>query len=491
MKQPILTRSLLGAACAAALLAACGGGGSATAPVALPEPVPGPVLLGTPTVSGTITGFGSVIIDGVRIDDKKVAAGKEKADGTIAAAELKIGQHVEVEHDGTLVATKIRVSAEVEGSVAAVDLVARTLTVLGQTVTINADAALGPVTVFGAPYTKLDDVKAGDAVEIHGLIKTDAAGKVSLQATRIEKKSVDIADRVNGVIFDLSATAHTFKVGKLLVDYSNATVTPAGSVLANGSEVTVAIPVGTVEQGVAVKASAIKVKDRKAESQGKEVELGGAVSAFDTASKVLTVNGVKIDVSAIAFNQPGKTLADLKPGAYIVVKGTYGADGVLKGSTVVVRGVEQEKGNEVELHGSIADFRSIADFKVRGVTIDATGATIDAASCLGVTHLANEMQVAITGSLSASGVVKITSVKCEKVGDASIVVTREGKVSKVDTTARTFSITTSKETITVTWGTATTFVGVEIAALADKYVTVEANTSTTGLQARKVSLIKQ
>ena len=326
MKNLSFPRTLLGAACAATILAACGGGGGATAPVPVaPAPVPAPVILGNPTVSGTITGFGSVIVDGVRIDDKAVAAGKEKADGTITAAELKIGQHVEVEHDGNRVATKIRVNAEVEGSVSAVDLAAKTLTVLGQTVSINTDAALGPVTVFGAPYTKLDDVKAADAVEIHALIKTDAAGKMSLQATRIEKKGVDIADRVNGVIFDLSATAHTFKIGSLLVDYSSATLMPAGAVLANGSEVTVAIPVGTVEKGVAVKASAIKVKDRKAESQGKEVELGGAVSAFDTAKKILTVNGVKVDVSAISFNQPGKTLADLKPGAYLVIKGTYGS----------------------------------------------------------------------------------------------------------------------------------------------------------------------
>ena len=489
MKTLTLPRTLLGAACAAAFLAACGGGGGAT-PAAPAPAAPAPVVLGMSTVSGTVTGFGSVIVDGVRIDDKQVAAGKEKVDGAIAATELKLGQHVEIEHDGNLVATKIRVSAEVEGSVAAVDLVAKTLTVLGQTVVVNADPALGPVTVFGTPYTKLDDVKVADAVEIHGLIKTDAAGKVSLQATRVEKKEVDSADRVKGIVFDLSASAHTFKVGSLLVDYASATVMPAGAVLANGSEVSVAIPVGTVEKGAAVKASAIKVKDRKAESQGKEVELGGAVSAFDTAAKILTVNGVKVDVSAITFNQAGKTLADLKAGAYIVVKGTYATDGVLKGATVVVRGVEQEKGNEVELHGSIADFHSIADFKVRGVTIDATGAAIDAASCIGLTHLGNEMQVSVTGSLSASGVVKITSVKCEKVAEGSVVVTRQGKVGKVDTVAKTFAITTEKETITVTWSEATTFFEVDVATLGEKYVTVEGSTSATGLQARKVSLRK-
>jgi hypothetical protein len=230
MKTLTFPVTLLGAACTAAILVACGGGGGVT-PAAPAPVVPAPIVLGTSTVSGTVTGFGSLIVDGVRIDDKLVAAFKERIDGSVANVELKLGQHVEVEHDGNLVATKIRVSAEVEGSVSAVDLAARSLTVLGQSITVNTDAVLGPVTVFGDPYAKLDDVKVADAVEIHGLIKVDAAGKVSLQATRIEKKAVDTTDRVNGIVFDMAASAHTFKVGSLLIDYSNATVLPAGAVL--------------------------------------------------------------------------------------------------------------------------------------------------------------------------------------------------------------------------------------------------------------------
>jgi hypothetical protein len=442
-------------------------------------------------VSGTVTGFGSLIVDGVRIDDKLVAAFKERIDGALSHVELKLGQHVEVEHDGNLVATKIRVSAEVEGSVSAVDLAARTITVLGQTITINSDPALGPATVFGAPYAGLGDIKVADAVEIHGLIKVDAASKVTLQATRIEKKAADVTDSVNGIVFDQVASAHTFKVGTLLIDYGSATVLPAGAVITNGAEVSVAIPVGTVATGVAVKATAIKVKDRKAESQGKEVELGGAVSAFDTEHKILTVNGVKVDVSTVKFDQDGKGLADLKPGAYIVVKGMYNDDKVLKAATVVIRGIDQEKGKDVELHGTIVDFKSLADFKVRGVSIDASHAVIDTASCAGNASFGNETQVAVLGSLSATGVVTIASVKCEKVAEGSVVVTRQGKVSKVDTAAKTFAITTIKETLTVTWSDATTFVDVEAAAsLGEKYVTVEAIASSAGLQAKKVSLIK-
>jgi hypothetical protein len=492
MQKPTFPLGVLASACVAAVLVACGGGGAdnSSGSGAIAVTPPPPILLGTSTVSGTVTGFGSVVVDGVRIDDKLVAAFKERFDGALSQVELKLGQHVEVEHDGSLVATKIRVSAEVEGSVSAVDAVAKTVTVLGQTITINADPALGPVTVFGTPYAKLDDIKVADAVEVHGLIKIDAAGKVTLQATRIEKKVAATTDLVNGIVFDQVASSHTFKLGKLTIDYTNATVLPAGAVIANGSEVSVAIPAGTVEQGVPVKATAIKVKDRKAESQGKEVELGGSVSAFDTASKILTVNGIKVDVSAAKFDQTGKGLADLKPGAYIVVKGMYNDAKVLKATTVVIRGVDQDVGKDVELHGTIVDFKSMSDFKLRGVSVDASGAVIDTASCAGVVNFGNETQIVAFGSLNAAGVVKIVSVKCEKVAENVVVVTRQGKVSKADAASKTFAITTTKETLTVKWTDATTFVDIDVASLNDKNVTVEAIVTSTGLQAKKVSLIK-
>jgi uncharacterized protein YjhX (UPF0386 family) len=108
----------------------------------------------------------------------------------------------------------------------------------------------------------------------------------------------------------------------------------------------------------------------------------------------------------------------------------------------------------IHLHGAIVDFHSLADFKVRCVSIDATGAVIDTRSCASYGRFGNDVQVAVFGSLSATGTVKSTSVKRERVSDAGIVVTREGKVAKVDTAANIFAITTAKETLTVKWSTA-------------------------------------
>lgn len=487
MITPAFSKTLIAAACAAAVLSACGGGGgTATTPPAADAP---PALLGVSTVSGTVTGFGSIIVDGVRIDNHSVAAGREIEDGSIRPVELKLGQHVEIEHDGSLVASKVVVGSEVEGTVSAVDASAGTLTVLGQVVVINADATLGPVTVFESPYTKLSDVKTGDSVEIHALFKTDAAGKVSLQATRIEKKIADEADRARGIVSELSPTAQTFKLGNLLVDYRGAKLLPAGVVLTNGAEVQVALPAATITGSTAVKATVVKVKNRKSESQGKVVELGGAVALLDTAAKTITVNGVKVDLSAASFNQSGRGLVDLKAGSYVVIKGTYGSDGTLKATTVVIRGIDQDKGNEVELHGTTVDFKANDDFRIRGVPVDASHASIDLASCLSG-KLANNLQVSATGSLTASGKVILTSLKCEKAEDGQTIVEREGVAGKVDTVAKTFTLTTGVEALAVQWSSATTFVGVDAATLSGKRVEVEGTVSAGVLRAEKIALKK-
>src|SRR5450830_1597929 len=338
----------------AAVLAACGGGGGTSTPVTTPAPPVStvPAALGQSTVSGTVTGFGSVILDGVRIDNSAVVAGKLLENGTVRQVELKLGQHVEVQHDGQLVATQVRVGANAEGLVTA----------------INADATLGPVTVFEG-YASLAAVQPNDRVEVHGLIKTDSTGKSSLQATRVEKTSAtgDSADRVNGLVTDLAATTHTFKLGGMLVDYTSAKILPDGAVVANGAEVNVAVPLGTVVGSTAVKATVVMVRDHKADAGAKDSELGGAISAMDGTAKTLTIASVKVDVSAVKFDQAGKSTADLKLNGYVVVKGSYTSDGVLKATTIVLRGTDDVKDKQIELHGSVLRFVSAASFTVRDV----------------------------------------------------------------------------------------------------------------------------
>jgi hypothetical protein len=528
MKRFISRPAAIAVLLSALALAGCGGGGSsadAPAPVAAAD-------TGLATTAGTVTGFGSIIVDGVRIDNHAVLAGAEREDGSIAPVELKLGQHVEVQHDANLVATSVRVMSEVEGSVSAVTTA--TLTVMGQTVTVNNDPAAGPVTVFEAPYASLADVKVGDLVEVHGLLKTTTSGTATvstIQATRIEPKDADAYNRVAGTVTNLTTT--TFNLGTLLIDYSGAKLMPAGATLANGEEVRVSIPVtvttstpsttsttstvttstpgttsttstvtpstpsttsttGTISTTTTtatvtpLKAAVVRVVTHREDSHSEASELGGAISSVSAGSKTFTVNGVTVDASAATFNQPGKSFADLKAGTYVVLRGVYDSTGVLKASTIVIRGIPADRQNPgVELHGTILNYTSVSDFTVRGIHVDASAATIDAASC-GGTQLANNMQVEVEGSLTSTGAVKASSVKCEGVQDSVSIVEAEGRASTVDQTAKTFNLATEKGTVSVQWSSTTLFKNTSAATLDGQRLEVEGTLSKGVLQATKI-----
>lgn len=480
MKHQRSHLTLIAAACAALVLAACGGGGGTTTTGSTST------VLGTSTVSGTVTGFGSVIVDGVRIDDSAVAPSVETEDDSVQPAEVKIGQHVEIEHDGNQVARSIRISAELEGAVTAVDLAAGTISVLGQKATINSDPALGPVTVFEAPYQAIGDVNVNDVIEIHGLVKLDAAGKSFIQATRVEKKNSANANRVRGIVTALSTTARTFKIGDLLVSYASANVTPTSRTLKDGDEVYVWIPLNATSSGAAINATKVKIRDRKGVSQDREARVGGAVSALDASAKSFTVNGVKVDASQAAFGPAGKTIADISNGVYVRVQGTYLADGTLKASSVMLRSMEQGSGREVELHGSILNYQGNADFMVRGLKVNASNATI---TCTGTSGLANDLQVEVEGRLTATGQVIATEVKCETAQEGRSVMEREGVAGSVDAAAKTFVLGMGpRGSVNVQWSDTTLFVGVAATSLGAKKVEVEGALSGGVLRATKIKL---
>ena len=477
IKKQGMTLSMIAAA--AALVAGCGGGGSSSPQASTPAPV----QLGTLTTSGTVTGFGSVIVDGVRIDDRNVAAAVEQEDGSVVNAELKLGQHVDVEHDANLLATMVRISSELKGSVDSVSTSAGTLSVLGQSVTINTVAANGPLTVFEAPYTSLADIKAGDTVEIHALIKLDAAGKSSLQATRIEKTSIGAYSRVRGDVTDLSSTASTFKVGNLLVSFAGAKIKPSAAALANGVDVVVSIPTTQTFTGTAVNAAFVKIKNRHEENQDKDGKLGGPITKFDAATKTFTVDGVKVDASKAVFEQSNRSFADLSEGVYVRVKGSYAADGSLVASSIVIRSLERESGREVEVHGSILNFKSNADFMLRDVAVDASSAKL---SCPGVVALSNGQQVEVEGHLTSTGKLIAVEVKCETPDNQSIV-ERDGVASAVDATAKTLTLGTVNS-VKVAWTATTVFINVDPTALSGKTIEVEGTLSAGVLTATKIKL---
>ena len=95
-----------------------------------------------------------------------------------------------------------------------------------------------------------------------------------------------------------------------------------------------------------------------------------------------------------------------------------------------------------------------------------------------------------TCSLSASGQVTITAVKCEKPEEGVTTIEREGVAGTINLAAKQFKLTTTSEIATVQYGSATTFVDVTAETLDGKRVRVEGTLKAGILQAEKVKLRK-
>ena len=490
--HPNLKTSLgIGLTAIALLLTACGGGGGGGSSNAGSS---------SQTATGTVTGFGSVFVDGVELEDATAATTTEGADGKLVPTELKIGQRVRVVHDGKGTASTLTVDAAVIGSVSAVDATAGTLTVAGQAVKVNADAAAGPITAFGGGYTALSDVKVADLAQVHGTPVYNSVSKVyEVAATRIEKQAAISAVRVMGKIAALDSTAGSFTINGLAVKTDSTTkVVPDGTVLANDQTVAVwgksgaLTSVGGVPTLSAARVRVFNGPRAEAVTSG-TAQLGGLVSNYDATAKTFEIEGVKVSVSSATIITPvTKSVANA---AWVQVAGVFGSDGVLAATAIRIR--EQDTVTDtakIVLLGPITSFVDSSSFVVRGVPVDATGITPDA-SC--TSALANDVVVKVKAhAQTGTDVVAAEAVSCPK-APAMLIRELTGTAGTVDLTAKTF-VLTPQITIAVVpapvvppvvWNDKTVFTGVGADTLDGKLVKVEGYIDSAGkLVAREIRL---
>ena len=315
----IAGRRWLGALALAALVFGCGGVGTG----------------GTGSFAvGPISGFGSIIVNGVRFDD--VDASVESDDGNPrSSASLRLGMMVEVDADevrnAQAAASRVRVVSELIGRVDAVDPSLGQLVISGLTVRTNTS------TVFDDQFAGgLSGIAVASVIEVFGFAD-GAAGAVL--ATRLEPRAGASSFKFRGALSALDRAARTFQIGNQLFSYAGLSPEPQG--LAN--EAIVRVVVGTTRDGAGrweVMALAGGVPSR----DGVEGEADGLISAYTSAAD-FRVNGLPVDASA-AVVQGGPLAA----GQRVEVHGRLLA-GVLIASTVSVK---REEGNgEFELHGIV------------------------------------------------------------------------------------------------------------------------------------------
>lgn len=456
-RGPLLPWLALGL-CTAALLVSCGGGGG----------VGSGGTGATATASGTVTGFGSIVVDGVHFDDSKASVSIDRSASDDAAggvrAEVKLGHQLVFSFDGKDegkgVAKSISIEPTLIGQVTLPAPTATSFSLLGRSVTINTDPAKGPVTVFEPNQAA---ITVGTQVEVHAI--PDGSTGSGLVATRVEV-STSSALRVSGVITGLTTSSGVTSMNVagvtvlLSTGTGGTTIVPAGTTLANGQSVVVfADATGFNSATSALTASRVRVDTRKAGSVDDYV--GGLVTNLDTTAQTFKLGAITVSYKLATLSPSSATLS---PDLYVRVRGSLSSNGQqLVASTIQLRSAEPEAELVGNIVGLVAGSGSAPSaFTIRDVLVTVpSNATLDFTGCTGSSALAESMFVEIKGATSATGVTA-SSVKCDSEASvAGATVERSGTASSIPVTNTatigTFKLTTATESINVQYNDLTFF----------------------------------
>ena len=327
---------------------------------------------------GPISGFGSVVVNGVRFSS--VGAGVFDDDNkTFNAADLRMGMTVEIKgdsDDSTSLgnASTITIRRGTQGRIGALDTATASLQVMGQRVITNAS------TVFsGVPG--LASLAMGDTVEVYGASQPDG----SLLASLIEKKSL-AEFSTKGVVSALNSGSQTFAIGSVTVSYPSASV--IGN-LADGMRVKVKTALGSTGTGIATallnatEVRALNEESGFASAGAGFVKIKGIATTAAIAGK-LTVAGTAVDISSATFKGANSVAA----GDFIEVKGTWSGNTLLANSVEFEGYRESQIGGRNELYGAVTAFTSATNFTVNGVVVDASSiAGVSAAALIVGTYI--------------------------------------------------------------------------------------------------------
>ncbi len=314
---------------------------------------------GTGYASGPITGFGSVIVNGLMFDDS--TAQIEDGEGIVRArAELLLGMTVEIESDairsGGARAARVRFDSAVRGPVERVE--ADGFVVLGQRVAVDETTVYDNALAAG-----LAALAPGQIVEVYGLYD---AGAARFRATRVERRAAVLLYRLRGVVSEVDERVRTLRIGNALFAYGAAASVPSD--VAVGSFVRLFVATGVDAFGRWPVRGFAEAQRVLADIQG--VSVKGHVTSIATPTS-LRVDGRQVDASTATI--AGGPLA---LGSRVEVSGSQ-RGGVLVASSVEVRSDQFERDRGFELRGNIesvaADRSSLV---LRGVTVGLTRADL-------------------------------------------------------------------------------------------------------------------
>lgn len=397
---------LVGAALAALLLVACGGGSTgSTAP-----PAAG---IGASLNIGTITGFGSVVVNGVRydyssaliaFDDNEDAVGNENK-GMQLGMDAAVKGSVDSDRIKGM-AKEIHVESKVRGPAKNIMPAATgsggTLEVMG--VKIIAD----DMTYFHNQL-KVSDLRTDDIVNVHGTLNADG----SLQARFLQKRLMTNKYKTIGTVTMHDMTKKQFMIGTLTVTYNDMTqLSHLPNGISDGLKLRVTGWAADYDSATnTIKASKIKGDKPFEEHDMNEGEIRGMVADLSADKLSFTVNGMKVMVDANTQYKNGSA-ALLANGVIVEVEGKV-TNGEMTASEVKFYKPEDMY---MELYGTVSELTPTTtpvgySFMVHGVKVQTDDKTLFKFKT--ATMLANGMNVEVKGSGMVNGVLLATKVSEE------------------------------------------------------------------------------
>lgn len=421
---------------------------------------------GTGITTGTVTGFGSLVIEG----DSYNSATAEYLEGNdedeaapVSALSVALGQQVQMLIDGQGNPTTVLVEPTLIGEASNVS--DSGMNVNGVTVRFNTNPSAGPRTYY-AGLSGPNAVEAGMKVEVHGLYGVDGSGPY-VQATRVAQlPAASTVTRITGMVANLNPGAGTFQLGSTTILYNASTsLMPEGITLANGQLVNVWSPDATSSDQL----TAAVIRARSLQGISGQAVVSGLVTALGNSQ--FSVSGIDVDAGAQSLSV---VMQSLKQGDYVVVSGkTDAGTGMLIAENIRTTA---SLSTEVELKGTVTDYVNSANFLVRGVAVDATSATIDGGT------LANGAYVEVHGHIQGN-VVLASSVEVHPTTPVGATVEYDGIVS--DIVGDNFVLTLQDGTAyNVTLADNVSYEnGMASQLISGARIEIEATQSTTGLTA--------
>jgi len=426
-------RALVWALCIG-LLVSCGG---TTTPVA------GGVGSGG-TGSGTVSGFGSVIVDGNRYDDSDASVLKLMLDGTEASASVLLGQHVVVQFDADSKAQSIHIRPQLVGVVTRlVDPIQGRAEVNGQPVRVLSEddtTPLGKATWLNG-YDSRDALQPGDEVEVHGFWYTNAQGQTELAATRLDKLNVNATASgllVNGLVAQLICTSASAasRSSDCLLQLNASTIPGSGlwvqtsdsrclQGVAAGDAVTVTLSrdaLSTLAFHAATPVQPLtaptcqRTSLRASDVPNGVLKISGLPTQFDSTAKTVRINGTEVSLSSV---DPAQVQA-IAQTTYLSMDVQI-SDAQLTPSSVRLRNTQMQSSDSTGLVTFISGWQpkdtidwhaQTVTFILRGVRIQAAASVVAASDCSRYPS-GNALWISVQGSISTPGpAITASAIRC-------------------------------------------------------------------------------